>query len=1672
MSTKRIELLAYEIYAQLQGTANGHCARVDYLERGEATELCQQMRQEHAGTDIAFHILARRDSSEKRDPFFLSIDEAIEIRNRKRSRLCLIVPSDLVDAAYSSLANSFALIDGRKLQEAVLRRVMKQLPDNAHTVLNAVRRGALQAGYGQRLDFALAALALAQTGEQAKLGLELWRVGLIADGSPDFIVNLKSNLNCTAELAHPSRISAMTHERIQGLKVDKTTARELRLFFRGRAMNDVSSWSLALVQSGLTFDRWVFPNLDRSNIRIVKTQPFVNAKGVVERFCKLDQPDGEGGYLSAACGPKRTMVVKWISEPPQPDNLSSWSVRILPSNWENVGEFDEESDFVEPRIPRAPANRRSMTIKLDVEEDEIPSGSVIVKVAPLDAAGNEIVDEETGEPIFAKSTEFFMLKDKGVVIEGPTRENRITVPTIAFGQLEIATQIRESMLEEARVQLSEKETHYFSLSFPGQGTLNIGLSKILLDLEKQIRDDPHSSGRYLLSLNEVRRMDVDACEPSPLQISQQNTWAVFLKIREAFFARLKKSASPRDLIETADWTPELAGMALRYAQSYRELLDSLPSSDCEPAEILQALSLDTMLVSVAGRGDEPEQALVILPIHPFRVAWYANYTQLLRNWEAQLLKFPAKARKHAIEMQALRLLEPINIPAFIHHPASTESFVFFQNLNFFHGIALPAGVSDPHRRFNDIALILGLSNEQATMGDIQPAQLKDHLYRFQTLHPYIDTLVATLVNPDHGTFFAEATQLLLKEQSAAEVSPEENPLSAFEIIAYVQDEHKRSLGALNEVRKQIEQQHTRASDYLLPTVAASVYPLSRLEHQEPPDAHIAVMTDFTRPSVTYQPNSQQTNIMTSGNALYGLITRFVSQFSSDEEGLCWIHRIIPESVKKIEHPAGARYNEILTDLHDAYLDACGYYVHQKRDMYPMLEVRLEKERSELLERLHTNTNWVVTLDRFFTLDYYDSPHHQGLDKVARKYVLDYAPETIEGLGHRMMVTTAWHEEIETLLGQSMKDLGFSNVEQSVSRLLHYLKTVSGRLALQALESPQSAAAAVGLGTVTALLQRKGRLRQAVLVPVDSYPRLFSLEGSGRPLRGERRCDMVLVSFRRNIFDATFIEVRWRRGQASVLQELAEDMALQMEGSAQAMRNRFFNDDARIDGALQRAYLANVLRFYFERSRRYQLFDPAFETVFLEQLARLEKSGMEFRPSYEGYIVSLEGVQRGSLFVDTQTEKAKINVLTAQDLDEATEFSPLPAFTTYHTGPGLTHQEDEQLQKDDGNKDVTPAMVEQNGTTYRSYAPPENREPRPNGVHTEQATSSGEIIVSIGSVSGKPVVWMPATTGSPHLFIIGIPGQGKSWTVTRILRALGEQHVPSLVLDFHGQLADPESPFVQAVHPFIVDAVQGLPFSPFECTRGNDAGGWKATSYALAEIFANVTNMGEMQRDVIYTAIQDAYKAKGFDDEDLLDIEYPSSEEVLRRIKQEEQSRHVNNVAARCRPLLEMDLFRPTKQRPDLLASVREGLVIDLHNLFAEELQLAAGAFVLRKLYRDMFRWGYADRLRLVIVLDEAHRLARDVTLPKIMKEGRKFGIGVVVASQNINDFHQDILGNAGTKIIFRINYPDSKKVSGFIRGRQGQDIGARIEQLPVGSAYMQTPDMPFGEIVQMHPLEH
>ncbi|OZM79791.1 hypothetical protein CFP66_24210 [Pseudonocardia sp. MH-G8] len=348
--------------------------------------------------------------------------------------------------------------------------------------------------------------------------------------------------------------------------------------------------------------------------------------------------------------------------------------------------------------------------------------------------------------------------------------------------------------------------------------------------------------------------------------------------------------------------------------------------------------------------------------------------------------------------------------------------------------------------------------------------------------------------------------------------------------------------------------------------------------------------------------------------------------------------------------------------------------------------------------------------------------------------------------------------------------------------------------------------------------------------------------------------------------------------------------------------------------------------------------------------------------------------------------------------------------------------------------------------------PHPRAPAAGEPSPETGTPDGALPQVVDVVLGQDrhaadVRWRISTAGSPHLFVLGIPGQGKSVTTRRILNSFAEQGLPALVLDFHGDMAA-----APAGGAAVLDASQGLPISPFELDNPRR---YREAAWELSEVIGYVCGLGEIQRNVVYEGVRAAYEKHGYGGL-TAPTGQPTMDELAAAVTEAESTGRSRNVVARLRPLSDFGLFTddPGQTFADLL---RRGLVLDIHGLM-EQVQIAAGAFVLRKVYREMFRWGQTGQLRLAVVLDEAHRLARDVTLPKIMKEGRKYGVAVVVASQGVDDFHKDVLSNAGTKVAFRCNYPQSRTVAGFLRGRDGQDMSAALEQLAVGQAYVSTPE--------------
>lgn len=74
----------------------------------------------------------------------------------------------------------------------------------------------------------------------------------------------------------------------------------------------------------------------------------------------------------------------------------------------------------------------------------------------------------------------------------------------------------------------------------------------------------------------------------------------------------------------------------------------------------------------------------------------------------------------------------------------------------------------------------------------------------------------------------------------------------------------------------------------------------------------------------------------------------------------------------------------------------------------------------------------------------------------------------------------------------------------------------------------------------------------------------------------------------------------------------------------------------------------------------------------------------------------------------------------------------------------------------------------------------------------------------------------------------------------------------------------------------------------------------------------------------------------------------------------------------------------------------------------------------------MFRRGTRDHITHAVLFDKAHRAARLRLIPTMAKECGKYGISLVLASQEAKDFNISLFSNIANYLVLRLNEMDAK----------------------------------------------
>ncbi len=164
------------------------------------------------------------------------------------------------------------------------------------------------------------------------------------------------------------------------------------------------------------------------------------------------------------------------------------------------------------------------------------------------------------------------------------------------------------------------------------------------------------------------------------------------------------------------------------------------------------------------------------------------------------------------------------------------------------------------------------------------------------------------------------------------------------------------------------------------------------------------------------------------------------------------------------------------------------------------------------------------------------------------------------------------------------------------------------------------------------------------------------------------------------------------------------------------------------------------------------------------------------------------------------------------------------------------------------------------------------------------------------------------------------------------------------------------------------------------------------------------------------------------------------------------------------------LFNPEKYTPDLNGKVEKDLssllfdwlgsdkpvtILDLSGIPSEIMTSISGTLL--KIIYDALFWGQnidvgGKEQPLLIVLEEAHNYLKagensiaSKSVQSIAKEGRKYGVGLLLVTQRPSELDETVLSQCGTVIALRMN---NSKDRGHIRSAIQDELQTMIDLLP------------------------
>lgn len=1633
-----------DLKAKLLLKQRNHCLRVDYLPYAVMTHTCEKLNLDPdlKTRDVEAYSLTDKNAT----GFEIESGRLIELRNRLDfGVLVVFIPQGFKGAAEDSYdIHTFESYDLDGVFNEHKKNIIKGFDKDQQKIIKSIFD--ISVVKKQRIENQLRyLLALKKddcTWETA--GAYLHYLNLIPDlklKEEDVQARILINGTCVETLSNADKTIFLAIDDLvnKGLDPAENNIKSNLLdFFRNQNQVDSREWTSKILEDAdwlkkISFDKWKFKTLAGEQIELY-LEPFRDKDGNPLLTTGLLI---EGDNLVATSNSK--LKLKWKTNPKKTPKVSQFVI-ILERE-----ETAEDSNELMRKIAKGTVEQTNFTFK-DVELEPGEEWLVQIRVVALDENKAKIA-EDTSEPFYLRGED--QEGDTTDPGEGK-RFNRIR--NVAEATFKAAYRFRKEIEIESQGLETGRILMYRIKTNPRE-TYQIPLNDLLYDLELKTLQDPFSCGAY--EVNIINRGYIEAGDFDKVKINLtvfRTEFNAFLETRRELFHDITSDDSTAviEILDLRIYQEKIISYAKAFQILTKTIADAITSSpDAEVNNLLNNThllnTLDTIHVKL-GSLEESEEMILLAPTHPLKMLWLLQYQIMLFDWSSQLVGMSEDEARKAIDIEGFEKILPLNIP----NALAFEKNNFFVNtdvLDLFWSIFPKSTTTDVRKVVAMISRALGYRNDLGNISSVTASQISDRLWRYLRHHPYINTLKLNVLNPGDGLLFLNTIRELQKMEDFKHLRYDitfygslgyELMGSAFDELM---NETSRAEMGLDIDEELLEPSHN-------PLFPKLFFSKVKVEGDEWIDvqfkeANVTIIIDQFATKTISRPIGN----VPGSYFLHGLLAEYRSEFNIMNDAVTWSRKVVPSITSDID--CG---EDISSLIYSTGLDilglSCSYFDWGKSiDHLPTIQLELEKKDRHILSQIHDRSDWVFTIDRNFGIEYFDNPADSNPN--LKSYLIDYTPEFMDGVGHRLIVSTGWLNEIEKLIEDGLNKINIPTSSFRAVKILDIIKSVSGKLALKLINNPNSAREIIGLAITRLELERQGLMSNGVLIPVDTHIDIFTQ--SKRRNSDEditvKRSDLILVSVKNGKLNLNLIEVKFRSGSGNITESLAlkEEIVKKNENSEKAFKTKFISDDnnPKIDVHLSNKSLSTLIGFYLERAIRH---NSCTHPVELKEMIEAINTGdfeIEFEKS--GYIIHWAGTTKpvenykGNLIYEIGNK----DVSDLLEIRETEIEEPIESKTndTEIVNPNpidsITNSKDEgkETTSKDNQQTTYPVkeepQIEKNDLPIVS-APIEEYISKPHIVLGENVDNAKEVIFD-------PVTMEPKKLANQHLLIVGKSGAGKSQTTAGILYELSKQEIPFLVLDFQGEYISNVlkngngDSFLDATKSVALDPSYGMDINPLELSLNGTTGEKKDymhNVYQVSAILKQIFGLGDIQHPVLKDAIKRAYQEKGFSisDRTTWNNEPPQFEDIWAILEFMEQNggSNVRNLKYRIEPLFENNIFVSAANSVSINEVLNQNSIINLSALATPELMKSVARFVLQAVYNRMISEGPSNKIKLYVVIDEAHKLSYDSTLTDLIREARKYGVGFILASQSVRDFATVVFENMGTKIALQLEGEDAK----------------------------------------------